>query len=150
MSLGTYIGFIVAIKISLLATNICHSFLQDILPVYNIFLPNKTSRIFRFGRFSLILRVLLNANPNSFTPHPFRQRQTTSALKLNHCDHHPLRTTQHAIRYPIRSTINAINRNNKYMLVQRYICQAALFPSDFHTRHAPRIIHSPSRIAETR
>lgn len=39
--------------------------------------------------------------------------------------------------YTILSTINAMNRNSKYILVQRYICQATLFPSFFHTRQAP-------------
>lgn len=39
--------------------------------------------------------------------------------------------------YAIRSTINARNRNSRYMLVQRYIVHATLLPSFFHTLHAP-------------
>ena len=52
--------------------------------------------------------------------------------------------------YTIASTMNATKMKSRYMLVQRYICQATLLPSFFQTRHAPQIIHNPNTRAETR
>ena len=41
--------------------------------------------------------------------------------------------------------MNATKMNNRYMLVQRYICQATLLPSIFQTRHAPQIMRPVHR-----